>query len=308
MAKDHYVPKLLLRNFQIPDKPGLIYSYIRKKKPLPITIKKVAQEEDYYDLKRDDPTVDKDGVDKLLWITEEKAAPIIGKLLCSPPASLTGEESAHLTWFIGLLAYRTPFGREQIANMSMALYNRDLKARLQDEKEFQELVRLNPDTDVNELERARKALLEGDLIVSYERGGETEDYLMAHQLKMAQEIVQIIRQRHWNLIETDNSRMFLTSDNPVVTVPVSRDESPSAFGYINANILLTLSPQRALYFTHRPLAQRVIPIKQERMRQLQFYIITQCNEFVYSHIKSQEFQRILDQTEEGKVHEIILPE
>lgn len=286
----------------------MIYSYMRKKSPIPVAIKKAAQVEDYYDLKRDDPTVDKDGVDKLLGISEDKSAPIIGKLLTSPPTNLTGEEAAHLSWFIGFLAYRTPFGREQIASIQLALHNRDIKAMLRDDDEFQELVNLHPEMDIAELEKARSAFLEGALKLTYGRGGETEDFLMAHQLRMSEEVTKIIQQRHLSIIETDNSRIFLTSDNPVVTVPVSRDESPSAFGYVNANILVPLSPKRALFFTHRPLAPRIIPIKQERMRQLQFYIITQCNRFVYSHIKSQDFQRTLDKTEEGQVHQVVLPE
>lgn len=308
MAKDHYVPQFYLRNFHIPNKPGLIYSYKRKLTPIPITIKKAAQEEDYYNLKRDDPTVDKDGIDKLLGITEHNSAPIIDKLHLTPPDSLSSVEAAHLTWFIGMLASRTPFAREQVASMQIALRNRDLKKMLEDEKEFQELIRLNPNTDPSELEKTRAAFLEDEIKLEFGRGGETEDYLMAQQLYMAQEITKIIQQRHWNLIQTDSSECFPTSDNPVVTVPVSRDESPSAFGYMNANLLLPLSPQRALYFTHKPLAQRVIPIRQVRMHQLQFYIITQCNRFVYSHIKSDEFQRILDLTEEGKVHQVTLPE
>jgi hypothetical protein len=308
MAKDHYVPRFYLRNFQIPGQPGLIYSYARNKKPIPITIRKVAQEEDYYDLKRDDPTVDKEGVDKLLWMTEDKAAPIINKFLSTPPSKLTGEERGHFCWFVGLLAIRTPFMREQVASTQIALRNRDFKKMLKDDAEFQKLLSQHPESDAEELKEARQAFLNGDLELTFGRGGETEDWLMAQQLRLSQELTKIIQQRYWNIIETDNWRVFLTSDNPVVTVPVSRDESPSAFGYLNANILLPLSPKRALFFTHKPLAPKVIPIKEGRMRQLQFYTITQCNKYVYSHIKVKEFQRILDKTEEGKVFEVTIPE
>jgi hypothetical protein len=259
-------------------------------------------------LKRDDPAVDKDGVDKMLWMTEHNTAPVINKLLCTPPEKISQYEFAHLAWFVGFLASRTPFAREQMASIYIALHNRDIKRMLKDEDDFKELIRLNPDTDPAELEKARAAFLDNELELKFGRGGETEDWLMAQQIIMAQEITNIIQQRHLNIIETDNLRVFLTSDNPVITIPVYRDKSPSAFGYMNAHILLPLSPQRALYFTHRPLAPRIIPIKQERMRELQFYIITQCNRFVYSHIMAQEFQRILDKTEEGAVFQVTLPE
>ena len=63
MARDHYVPQFYLRNFQIPRKPRLVYLYRRGKPAGEISIRKVAHEEDYYDLKRDDPEVDKDAID-----------------------------------------------------------------------------------------------------------------------------------------------------------------------------------------------------------------------------------------------------
>jgi Protein of unknown function (DUF4238) len=58
MAKDHFFPQFYLRNFQIPAEPGLIFEYRRNEAPKAVAIKTVAQEEDYYDLKRDDAKTD----------------------------------------------------------------------------------------------------------------------------------------------------------------------------------------------------------------------------------------------------------
>ena len=51
-------------------KPGRAYLYRRGIPVREIAIRRVAQEEDNYDLKRDDPEADKDAVDKLLLVSE----------------------------------------------------------------------------------------------------------------------------------------------------------------------------------------------------------------------------------------------
>jgi hypothetical protein len=286
----------------------MIYSYKRKLKPKAISIRLVAQQEDYYDLKRNDPSVDKDGVDQLLWMSEQNSAPIITRLLTAPSLSLSGEEKGHLSWFVGLMALRTEFAREMLISLQTAFHNRDIKKMLKDDKEFQELIKANPDAKIEELEMARKGFLEDDLKLEFGRGGETEDHFMGQQLGFANDIVKIIQHKHWNLIETNNSRSFLTSDNPVVTMPAPHHTPDMPFGYADGDVLLPLSPKRALFFTNRPLANKIIQIHRNKMPEFQFYSITQCQSSVFSHVASQEFQRVLDITEEGKVHTVYLPE
>ena len=61
-----------------------------------MAIKLVAQEEDYYDLKRDDPKIDKDLVDRLLGRTEIASAGTIQKLMKAPFFNLSLKEKAYL--------------------------------------------------------------------------------------------------------------------------------------------------------------------------------------------------------------------
>ncbi len=259
-------------------------------------------------MKRNDPTVDKDGVEKLLWMSEQNSAPIITRLLTAPSLSLSEEEKAYLSWFVGLMVVRTEFAREMLISLQTALHNRDIKKMLADDKEFQELVKENPDANIDELEMARRGFLEDGLKVEFGRGGETEDHFMGRQLRFAGDIVEVIRHKHWNLIETNNSRSFLTSDNPVVTMPTPYHTPDMTFGYVDGDVLFPLSPKRALFFTNRQLANKVIQIHRNKMPQFQFYSITQCQLSVFSHVASQEFQQVLDSTEEGKVHTVSLPE
>src|SRR5258708_630870 len=123
MAKDHYVPRFLLRNFQIPGRRGWVWSYRRNLSPRPMAIKTIAQEEDYYDIKSVVPGVDKDEVDRLLAFSENAAAPIVTRLLNATSSSLSREEHDNLVGFVGLLATRTPAMRETLASVQVGLHN-----------------------------------------------------------------------------------------------------------------------------------------------------------------------------------------
>jgi hypothetical protein len=308
MPRHHQVPQFYLRNFQIPEQPGLIFSYKRGHEPRALSIRIVGQENDYYELKRDDPTVDKRGVDNFLGVAENKSANAIRKLIATPVVPITAEEKGYLTWFIALLAARTPFAREAIASLQIALFNRDLKKTLRDDDEYKKLFSDSPNVESDALDKGRQALLNGDLEVVFERGGETEDVLMASQLQFASGLVDLIQEKYWNLIETNNSQPFLTSDNPVVVMPTHRHAPNTTFGYADGNILVPLSRKRAFLFTNEPWARKIISVFESKMIEFQFYIVTQCETSVFSHIKSEEFQRILNSTEEGKIHTVYLPE
>lgn len=178
---------------------------------------------------------------------------------------------------------------------------------LRDDQEIAEIISQHPEQTPEAIEKACKAFLKGDLTLTFGRGGETEDFLMAQQLQFANILVNVLQNKHWNLIETNNSRSFLTSDNPVITMPPPYHPRGRHWGYVDGDILLPLSPKRALWFTNRPLANKVIAIHRNKMPEFQFYTITQCDTSVFSHVKSKEFQRVLDSTEQGQAYEVHLP-
>jgi len=307
MARDHFIPQFYLRNFEIPAKPGHVYLYRRGVHPKPKSIRQVAQDEDYYDIKLDDPEVDKEGVDKLLQMSERTAAPVIGKLLTGSLTDLSDADFFHLTWFIGLLGSRVPAVRETIASIQVGIQNRDFKNMLRDETEFAKLVQQHPEMTSEELEKSRTAFLNGDLKLDFKRGGQTEDFLMSAQLQFTEILVDILQRRHWSLIETISSLSFLTSDNPLINMPSPGHPQGETWGVANGDTLLPISPKRALLFVSRRLRDRVIEIHRDKMPELQFYIITNCKSEVYSHVLSKDFQRVLDSTEEGKAQTATVP-
>lgn len=314
MARDHYVPQFLLRNFQIPGKPGLVYLYRRNKPPREMSIRKVAQEEDYYDIKSDDPSMNKDMIDKLLFMSEDTAAPILNKLRTASLQDLSNEDIVNLSWFVGLLACRTPGVRETIASINTGISRREFKKMLRTETEFEEILRRHPDMSAETLEEVRRAFLAGDIVMDLKRGGETEDFLMGQQLQFAKNVVDILQKRDWILGETTCSFSFLASDNPVVTLPLPGHPRDAGWGVANGDILLPITPKRALLFVISRestlngfrLRQNIMPVSRTKMPELQFYIITSCKSAVYSHVLSKEFQRVLDITEEGKAQTAIV--
>jgi hypothetical protein len=192
MAKDDFVPQFYLRNFQIPAEPGMIYEYHRKEEPQAVAIRLVAQEEDYYDLKRDDPKTDKDLVDKLLGRSEKSSAGVLQRLLEAAKLKITQKERAYLSWFIALLAARTPFQRNRFLSMNIALREAGIKEMLKDNQNIEDILCQHPEISREELDKGVQALLEGEVYLEFKRGGETEDYLMGNQIEFADNLVPII--------------------------------------------------------------------------------------------------------------------
>jgi hypothetical protein len=279
-----------------------------------MSIRKVAQEEDYYDIRSEDESMDKDMIDKLLFMSEDTAAPILNRLRTDTLQTLSNEDVGNLSWFVGLLACRTPATRETIASIHTGINRREFKKMLCTKTEFEDMLRKHPEMSEETLERVREAFLGGDIIMDLKRGGQTEDFLMGQQLLFAQSIVGFLEKRDWILAETDSSLSFLISDNPVVTVPLPGHPRNSGWGVANADILFPITPKRVLLFAisrkaldGMRLRQNILAMTRTKMQELQFYIITQCHRAVYSHVLSREFQRILDITEEGAAQTAHVP-
>jgi hypothetical protein len=305
MAKDHFVPQFYLRNFQIPTEPRMIYEYQRKETGKKVAIKLVAQQEDYYDLKRDDPKTDKDLVDRLLGRTEIAAASTLQKLLTAPFFNLAGKEKAYLAWFVAFLAARTPFQRNRFASLDITIRERGIQEMLRDELNVQDILHRHPELTREELDKAVRGFLKGEINLEFKRGGETEDYLMGHQIGLANNLVDILHGKQWNLIQSD-SIPFVTSDNPVVTMP-SPYSLRSKWGFTDGDVLLPLSPERALWLTNRYFAQTVLTIPKDLMSKFQFYSITQSDTSVFAHEMLPDVQQVLDSTEYGYVYKVTLP-
>src|SRR5437879_13858050 len=108
MASDHFIPRFYLRNFQIQDRLGWIYSYKRGMKPKALAIKSVACEDNYYTLKADKVNIPREWPNEFLTHGESAAAPILKELVTAFKLELSEDELMILSLFVGYLTVRTP--------------------------------------------------------------------------------------------------------------------------------------------------------------------------------------------------------
>jgi hypothetical protein len=206
------------------------------------------------------------------------------------------------------MAFRTRFSREAVANLTLALEDRNLKKLAEDKEEFTKARENMPPGSTPELrERARQALLSGDIKLTLVRGGNTEDHLMGLQLATTKALGPILGGKYWHILETNMASPFITSDHPVVTLPSPSHRPGMSVGYADGWILFPLSPQRAVLITNKRYSKKTMMVTQEKMREYRWYIITRCYQSVFSHSVDRSVQKILDKTEEGEVIRVYLP-
>jgi Protein of unknown function (DUF4238) len=302
VPRDHLVPQFYLKNFQIDTKPGWIYSYIRGYQPIAKAIRAVAYEGGYYEIKVPPSGVPSNSVDRLLQRTETTASPIIDQLLKEPISSLSDDQKMELSGFMALLSQRTRFAREGFVNIFEALSEKAYKNYISNDERFLQLAReAGQDNPPEELLKSRDLYLDGQITGELVRGGETEDYFLKLELEVAETVMDCLYAKHWHLIETDSSRVFLTSDHPIVLLPSPHHRPPMSVGYRNGHIMLPLSPTRALLLTNEPLSKEMIKVGRDKMREYQRYTITRSYKSVFSNIFSKGFQRILESMKQGEI-------
>jgi hypothetical protein len=304
MANDHYVPRFYLKNFQIENQPGMIYSYMRGMKPRALSIKKVASEEEYYTLKSDGVLVDRNFPDEFLTLLESNTAPVLKKLLTAQDFDLYLSEHFLLAWFIAYLANRTPFARKRLINADKALWKKRIRRVARDKETFHSLIRRDPqfsDKAPDELEGHRLALLhkfDENLILGH--SGPVDDHFLEVAFKLSEELWPILLMKKWMILECPTSQVFVTSDNPVILLPPPGYFEGMRVGFDNAPILFPLSPKRALLISNLK-GRGVVRVWGTKMDEMVSQTITYGHKSVFSNINSQDFQEIFDSIPEGEI-------
>ena len=303
MANDHYVPQFYLREFCIPNKGGELYLYRQNKRPRRIGVSKVASDENYYSLKSDIPGVDRRVVDNVFTDIETASAPILKKLLTATKIELSEEEREQLCLLIGCLASRTPYAREGFQNLDSTFNLHMLKMFAGNKEAFFQQMRENSSTDTDEqLEEFRQHVLGGGMSVKYQP--ESNDYFLRTQLEAAQWVAQVIQVKEWHLLESDNSRVFVTSDNPVVIIRPPGHPPQLGCGFEQGYVALPLSSKRCLFMDHRKFANRVLTAKRNVVVAFNEDIIGNAYEAVYASVESKDIEKALNQTILGEKNKV----
>jgi len=302
MPNNHYVPQFYLKHFAISGKPGYVYLYKRYKKPFPRPISRVASGEGYYTIQRADAIITPTAIDEVYQTVEDKAAPIILRLVSCSQFDLPNEDKNYLSNFVASLAFRTPWARETAKNLNLELKKREFKSFAANREAFEKFAKTyDPDLEADEIEQRRLMMmdLEAHATVKLKPTGENESYFMAFGLILAQRSAPTLHRKNWHLIELSSSSVFVTSDNPVIRLTPPNFRPGMRVGFDNAAVLLPISPKRALLLDNRRHSDRIITVGEQQAIESNWHVINHAYSFVFANLLLKEIQEAFDETEEG---------
>jgi hypothetical protein len=284
MANDHYVPQFYLKNFSPWREPKQIYVYRRGVLPQILAIRSVASEEDYY----------ADDVDKSLTKQETESAQIIKKLLTGKPSKLSVDERRRLCSFVGTLANRTPSSQRRL-HKGHSMVAGSFEEYCTDKEMFfhYEKAKGYGRTD-EELEQLRLSCIEGakESYIDHQPA-KADDRLMGVALELAENTATTLGDREWHILESTTSRVFVTSDNPVILTRAENKSLQLVIGLSDGSVLLPLSPARCLLMDDKK-GREVISINREKVDQINYHTIGNANVAVFANILSKYIAEAVD--------------
>jgi Protein of unknown function (DUF4238) len=301
MPNDHYVSQFYLRNFGIPRKPAFVWSYIRNGSPREKAIKSVASFDDLYTLTNAPPEIDPRALDGEFQKVETYTAPIIKQLITAKDANLPDTERKKLAVFMSLLANRTLFSSEKMKALGLHLGTQFIERMNRNDALFNAMVSKLSESEREEAIKSREIFKNPreHFTLEYEDEEAARKYFLGASLETMEGVAEIMLSKSWVILESDSSRGFVTSDNPIVLV--APDDYPPAMGlgFLQANVLFPLSPDRCLCMYNKALKRDLVKINREQVGIVNQHIIYSAYKYVYSNIASKDIQRTFDQTKEG---------
>jgi len=301
MANDHYVPQFYLRSFEIAKKKKWIWVYGRNVRPGDIAIKSVACEDDFYTLKSEIPGIDRGMVDKILKVMENGAAPLLKYLSTAKECDLQGDDKLVVSIFIALLANRNPYFLEKIKNLHSEV-NKQVTKILAANKELWDSRMNEVGENLEDAEETRQFVLSeafDNEINVVPANTDAEDYMLLQAIDLADRIAPIIYDKHWLLVESATSRVFVTSDNPVMLVPPEGLHPSLGVGWVNAHAFLPISPTRGLFMSAMKPKHSIALIKREGVSAFNNEMIFNAHKNVFANLKSGDFETVFNKTQQG---------
>lgn len=235
----HYVPKMLLRNFAFGKKTNPKTHVFDKHRgeagevfPHPTSIRKIAAEKGFYDFDVGDVTASIEGG---LALLEGRTAAAFEKLLGAPNlTALSDKDRAWISIFVASQFVRGRHFRE-----SMKQIDEDMK----------QLIR-NMGHDPNDVEGW----------APFEDENDIKAFASLFILRSSKEYSAVIASKAWVLMETDPAEPFWIGDNPVA---MHNDEDFGPYGNIglavpSIQIYLPLSPTLTLAMWCPTMVQKIL--------------------------------------------------
>lgn len=304
MARQHYVPKFYLKNFSISNREDYICAYQRNKKIFVTNIKNVAVEKNFYTFKNKITGEMNDIVEKTFSLLEGKVSPLIKKLTKTNYLKLTNGEKTLLSCFISILHLRNLSSKERLKNVHLEMTKQVLTISAQNREFFKKHIKKAGIKIEGEkgIEEFRKFLLEK----KYELYSDDDSYFLAKSLILAQDLAPVIFFKEWNILESDSSRVFVTSDNPVSLIRPRDLPQFYGVGFINGLITIPISPKRCLFLKNEKSSKNITRVNRKYVDFINRHTAFYSHKYIYSNIKSRDIQNMFNETVEGEGEKFLI--
>ena len=294
---DHYVPKLLLKNFALSEKDGrktgLIFQYKRGggKVERKSIRKKAACEIGFYDTINKLSKKPDNLADRLNQITESEVARVIEKLNSEDNLHLANREENILAAFVAELYTRTPAFREQIKRYLLYLIENKIikKEDLGEEKIIEEIF------FEDKLKIKTKKLIKFKPTMELEF--RTNSLLIVIAFAIAARLSKKLFFRNINILNS-SSGSFLIGDSPVFSSNL-RDYPRWPLGWDfkkDDAIFLPISPSRCLVYDRRKFKNKLVRAKKSLVNFINFSQIINAESYIYSNESREYIQECLNST------------
>lgn len=305
MAKHHYVPQCYLRNFSVSRDPNRIYAYQRNRKPFLTTTKSIAAKNDFYIFVDQLTGKESDALEKVFSKLEDIVSHLIEKLNNTDFLKLTNREKSDLAEFIGYLHTRNLSFRQRTKNLQSEFMQLLMTIKAQHKEAFKEDIKkagIKIESE-KELEELRKFILSKNYEIEWKGG---DDYFLRLSLELANAINPIIFYKEWHLIESNSSRVFITSDNPVSLIRPRKLPQFYGVGFINGIIVLPISPKRCFLLKDKKENKSVIKVGRRTVDFINIHTMFYAHKFIFSNIKSKDIQNMFNGTIEGESERVLI--
>ncbi len=215
MAKrrHHYVPQFYLRNFVNPHANGKIWVYAKRGDRLvAASPRDVAVEKDYHTVTRNDGVKDRHSIEDTFADLENRAAPIVQKILSRQP--LSDEDREIFVVFVAQLLLRVPARRDETGRMMASMLEHMAKTFASERESFHaDYRRFQKETGNNstvDVEEIRQFILSEDCELKVNSAA-----ALGTSISALAAVTDCLLRMHWVFLRRRGRFQFLTCDNPV---------------------------------------------------------------------------------------------
>ena len=152
-----------------------------------------------------------------------------------------------------------------------------------------------------ELEEMRLSMIDWKKNFKVNLVGDVHDHYLDLQIELATNLVPLLFIKNWILLEPmDEKDVFITSDNPVVLLPPTKDYGIMAGGFMFSPIFFPISPKRALFLDNNLKVDEILQLSKNKMELFRDKVVGFAHKFVFSNILDTKIQEIFDTTKEGE--------